>query len=167
MSTQHLRITALAAVAALGLATAPAMSAAAAGHHPPHSVRSFDSSLLDQANLARSSVGRSHYTMNHKLWKVAHKWAEHLAATGTLAHDPKLTKNVTKACPQWTDTGENVGMVYGETADQLFQAYMADPPHRANILNKSYRQVGIATVKVERNGESQEWDVMDFANHCH
>lgn len=167
MPTHRVRTAALAALAALGLTAAPALSADAAAHRPPQAVRSFDTSLLGQVNSARSNAGRSHFAMNHKLWKVAHKWAEHLASTGQLGHNPKLTKQVTKACPKWTDTGENVGMVYDETVNQLFQAYMADPPHRANILDKHYKQVGIATVKVERGGQTQEWDVMDFANHCH
>jgi uncharacterized protein YkwD len=43
---------------------------------------------------------------------------------------------------------------------------MHSPPHRANILDKHYTVLGIATVSVTRNGVTTQWNVMDFANHC-
>jgi uncharacterized protein YkwD len=43
---------------------------------------------------------------------------------------------------------------------------MHSPEHRANILDKNYRQVGIATVKRVVDGQTTQWDVMDFGNHC-
>jgi uncharacterized protein YkwD len=104
--------------------------------------------------------------MSRKLWTVAHGWAEHMARTGQLAHNPQLESEITTKCPDWTNIGENVGVVYDASGKQLFQAYMHSPVHRANILDDRYRQVGIATVRVVRHGRVEEWDVMDFGNHC-
>lgn len=157
-------VIAAAAVVSVGAAVLPA---SASGHHRwSVTVRSYDTKMLAHSNEARANAHAHGYAMNRKLWKVAHAWAEHLAKTGDLAHNPNLTSQVTKRCPAWTAIGENVGVVYGDSVDQLFQAYMNSPEHRANILDKHYRQVGIATVKVIRNGQVEQWDVMDFGNHC-
>jgi uncharacterized protein YkwD len=167
MLTRRLRviIVAAAAAASVGAATVPA-NASGHHHHPAVTIRSYDSKMLAHSNSARAQAHAAGYTMNHKLWKVAHAWATHLAKTGVLEHNPELTAQATKACPSWTAIGENVGVVYGGSVDQLFQAYMNSPEHRANILDKQYTQVGIATVKIVRNGQVEQWDVMDFGNHC-
>jgi uncharacterized protein YkwD len=164
--SRALKVTAIgAATAALSIVGAMTpVAARGARHHI--AVRPYDHKLLDHSNNARQSVPTHDYTMNHKLWLVAHAWAKHLARSGTLAHNPDLTAQITKRCPEWTAIGENVGVVYGEGVDPLFRAYMNSPEHRANILDRRYRQIGIATVKVVRNGSTQEWDVMDFGNHC-
>jgi uncharacterized protein YkwD len=167
MLTRRLRHAAIAAVAAASLGAA-VVPDAAASTRPAHTakVRSYDAHLLAHSNSARLSNHTHDYRMRHKLWKIAHRWAKHLAATGVLAHNPNLAKQITRVCPNWTAIGENVGVVYGTSVDTLFQAYMHSPEHRANILNRHYRQVGIATVKVTVNGQVQQWDVMDFGNHC-
>lgn len=166
MLSRALKATAISAVtAALSIGGAMTPVAARGAHHHL-AVRPYDHKLLDHSNNARQSVRRPKYTMNHKLWVVAHGWAKHLARTGSLAHNPNITAQITKRCPEWTAIGENVGVVYGKSVDSLFHAYMKSPEHRANILDRRYHQIGIATVKVLRNGSTQEWDVMDFANHC-
>ncbi|MBV9485322.1 MAG: CAP domain-containing protein [Frankiaceae bacterium] len=160
---------ALAAAASVSMAAAVAPSgAAAAGKHPAAAsyARSYDAHLLAHSNTVRSSRHTHDYVMNHKLWVIAHAWAKHLAKTGTLAHNPRLSQRISKVCPHWTAIGENVGMVTGTDANTLFQAYMRSPEHRANILSRHYRQVGIATVKTTVNGQVVQWDVMDFGNHC-
>src|SRR5262249_22018918 len=45
-------------------------------------------------------------------------------------------------------------------ADALFTAYMNSPEHRANILDPSYRYLGIATVFTG----SYSWNTMDFVD---
>jgi uncharacterized protein YkwD len=170
MSNARLRaaVIAAAAAASLGLAAGPMSAVAAPGHQTHHSaqVRAYDNSLLAHSNTARAANNRHAYVMSHRLWKIAHRWAKHLAKTGALAHNPHLVGQVSSACPNWTATGENVGVVYGTSATTLFQAYMHSPPHRANILDKRFQQVGIATVKVTRNGLTEQWDVMDFGTNC-
>jgi uncharacterized protein YkwD len=167
MVTRRLRIAAIAAGAAASIAGAT-VPFAAASPNPHHSakVRAFDTHLLRHANHARTTNHMRGYAMNDKLWVIAHAWAKHLSKVGTLSHNPNLAKRVTKVCPNWTSIGENVGTVTGGHATTLFQAYMHSPSHRANILDKRYTQVGIATVKTKVNGEVVEWDVMDFGNHC-
>jgi uncharacterized protein YkwD len=160
---------ALAVAASLSTAAAVAPSgAAASAGHPAASAyaRSYDAHLLAHSNAARTTKHAHDYAMRHKLWVIAHRWAKHMAKTGVLAHNPRLSRQISKVCPSWHNIGENVGMVTGTDADTLFQAYMRSPEHRANILDRHYRQVGIATVKTTVNGQVVQWDVMDFSNHC-
>jgi uncharacterized protein YkwD len=104
--------------------------------------------------------------MNHKLWTIANHWAEHMARTGKLAHNPQLEAKISRKCPHWSNIGEKVAYAVNRSNKQMFRAYMHSPEHRANILNKRFRQVGIASVKVVRHHQVQEWNVMDFGNHC-
>lgn len=151
--------------AALATAAGPAVNHAP--HHAHATVRSYDKGLLKDTNGARSSHTLKHYRMNARLWKIAHTYAEHLAATGSLVHNPNLQKQVTKTCPRWTALGENIAQGLGTNPDDVFQAYMHSPEHKANLLDKHYRQVGIATVTVtDSSGNQIQWNVIDFANNC-
>ena len=166
------RIVAVAAAGAAVLVAVP-MSASATGSDtttratasssPTHL---YNHSLFSHVNVARVSDERNAYRHNHRVHRIAHRWAEHLASTGYLEHNPNLVAEVTRACPHWTTLGENVGVSGGTDAGRLFSAYMHSPPHRANILDKQYTVLGIATVSVTQNGETTQWNVMDFANHC-
>jgi len=173
MSTRTARIrTRLVAVAAAGLAafvTVPGDASASGAVRQASSVSPnhyYNLSLFSHVNIARTNDSRRAYKHNHRVHRVARHWAEHLAATGYLEHNPNLVAQVTRACPNWTTLGENVGVSGGHDATQLFSAYMHSPPHRANILDKHYTVLGIATVSVTRNGVTTQWNVMDFANHC-
>lgn len=157
------------ALVATALTAVPSAVAATATHRTHHSVgavRTYDHSLLVDVNGARGAVSHHAYTMKAGLRSIALNWAKHLASAGALEHNPNLVKQVTKVCPNWTTLGENVGESSGNNANSLFSAYMHSPEHKANILNSHYTVVGIETYTVIRNGVKQQWNVMDFANHC-
>jgi uncharacterized protein YkwD len=167
MLTSPLRLmtTGVAVIAAFGVIAAPT-SAAVTGTHPPAQVRSYDHRMLLHANRARTAHQVSPLSMSSKLHGVAQTWAQHLAKTGRLVHNPKLEAQVAQRCPHWTAIGENIAYGNGRHPRTVFRAYMHSPGHRANILDKRYAQVGIATVTVHRHGRLEQWNVMDFANHC-
>jgi uncharacterized protein YkwD len=156
------------AAAALGLASPAALAAHATGSATQSigTVRTYDRSLLIDVNSARTRANRHHYAMNTRLRGIALRWAQHLADVGALEHNPNLVREVTKACPHWTSLGENVGEAGGSRPRSLFSAYMHSPEHKANILDRQYTVIGIETVTVARHGVTQQWNVMDFANHC-
>lgn len=145
------------------------ISAVAAAEHASRSaahVRSYDADILYDANQARASYAKHEFRMSHPLWRIAHAYAEHMARTGELIHNPALEREVTKVCPNWTALGENIGKHGGNDPRSMFKAYMHSAPHRANLLDGSYREVGVATVRVTRHHHVEQWNVMDFANHC-
>jgi uncharacterized protein YkwD len=77
-----------------------------------------------------------------------------------LAHNLRLTSALlTHGSRMWTTAGENVGVLPSTAgADALFRAYMNSPEHRANILDRSYRYVGIWS---KRSG-ARRWNTLDF-----
>ncbi|HET7312320.1 MAG TPA: CAP domain-containing protein [Mycobacteriales bacterium] len=120
----------------------------------------FDTRLLGDINRARASRGIRRLALVAGTTDVAHHWSCHMAKYGVLEHDPYLRWALeTHGSPDWTTYGENVGRQptdYG--ADHLFHRYMSDPSHRANILDKSYRYVGIWSKR--RSGA--RWNTTDF-----
>jgi uncharacterized protein YkwD len=66
----------------------------------------------------------------------AQAWAEHLAATGTLAHS-----TLREGMPEgWQKLGENVG--HGPSIEAVEEGFMRSSGHRANILDPAYNWVG-------------------------
>ena len=102
------------------------------------------SSILSAVNSARANAGRRPLSLRSDLSAVAYRWSQHMAATGTLAHNPNLTRQVS----HWRWVGENVG--YGPSWSAVETALMNSPSHRANILDRDYSQIGIGVVV--RNG---------------
>jgi hypothetical protein len=98
------------------------------------------SSILSAVNSARAGAGRRPLSLQSDLSAVAYRWSQHMAASGTLAHNPSLTRQVT----HWRWVGENVG--YGPDWHAVEVAFMNSPGHRSNILDSDYSQIGIGVV---------------------
>lgn len=95
--------------------------------------------FLSMTNAARAANGLPAYTQAADLTAVAQNWANQMASTGVLAHNPNYSKQITN----WKFVGENVGVGPGVQAIQ--DAFMNSPKHRANVLDTDFTQVGIAT----------------------
>jgi uncharacterized protein YkwD len=120
----------------------------------------FDQRLLADINRARASRGMRRLTLVAGTTDVAHHWSCHMARYAVLAHDANLRRALeTHGSPDWTAYGENVARQaasYG--ADHLFRGYMSDPAHKANILDRSYRYIGVWS---KRSG-GRRWNTTDF-----
>jgi hypothetical protein len=139
------------------LATATAVGAASLGGaialaSPAHAVTSDASAYLSRLNAERVDHGLRALTMRTDLNAVAQRWADHMAAVGLLSHNPNLTTQISN----WQTVGENVGD--GPDVASLDTAFWNSPGHRANILDSSYRDIGIGTAYV--NGVL--WITIDF-----
>jgi uncharacterized protein YkwD len=127
--------------------------------HRPH--------LVGTKRLRRvAAAGRHSLATRSSLHAIAHAWAVKLAKAGSLSHNPRLEADINAVCPNWTAIGENVAISKSKKASHVFAQYMHSPPHKANLLDASYRQVGFASVKVVTHGHLRIFNVMDFANHC-
>jgi uncharacterized protein YkwD len=126
------------------LAAAILTSLAAAGSTlvVPAAQASTASSFASLINGARASAGERGYQYCGDLAAVAQGQAQRMASAQRLYHNPNLTTDV----KNWVWVGENVG--YGPTVDTLFSAFMHSPPHRANILDHDFTQVGVGAVTV-------------------
>lgn len=143
------RTTALVAAAAAAVVTLTGLVAApSAQASSSSSERSFVSSIND----ARHDAGRRALSTSSDLTAVARDWAERMASSNTLKHNPNLTSQVRG----WRYVGENVG-VGGDVAS-LHRAFMNSAPHKANILDGDYTQIGVGVAM----GHGRMWVVEVF-----
>jgi uncharacterized protein YkwD len=162
--TRLLLAAAVAATTAAGLSlstgvTTPASAAAAS----VDSVRlnGFEARLAADINAARRSAGLRPLVVVAGATDVARNWSWRMAGRERLWHNPSVVHDLnTAGSAAWTQIAENVGFGPADGPEELFQAYMNSPPHRANILDRGARYLGVGTV--ERDGVA--WNTLDFVN---
>jgi hypothetical protein len=117
-----------------------------------HADESISSQYFMRMNQERADHGRAALGWRSDLADVAQAWAQHMASSHGLAHNPGLTRQV----HNWQVVGENVGV--GPTLDDLDRAFMASQEHRDNILDAEYTDVGVGSVR----DDNDIWIVIDF-----
>ena len=101
--------------------------------------------LLALTNADRSRNGLTPLTIASDLQVYAQGWAEAMMRAGQLSHSADLA-----VLSNGRLVGENVGQ--GPALTDIESAFMASPPHRANILEPDYSEVGVGVV----------WDGADY-----
>ena len=151
-------IAAVAGLSSFATTVSPLTETASAGTYV--TLTSFDSALLADINHARASRGIRKLIVVAGTTDIAHGWSCKLASLRYLEHNPSLGSQLeSHGSYDWTAYGENVGMESSSAgADALFRAYMASPPHRANILDPDYKYIGIYTKRTS----SFRWNTLDF-----
>lgn len=100
--------------------------------------------IFEDVNAARAGAGLRALTWNRQLSCLSTNWSAEMAATGNLHH---RDLNATIRSPGYSvyrTLGENVLRgPYGMSAQAMFDAWMASPGHRANILSASFTSIGI------------------------
>ena len=121
----------------------------------------FEAALVADINNARRQHGLQPLTVIAGATDVARRWSWKLANSQVLSHNPAIVSDIASAgSAAWTEIAENVGEGPSDKPEELFNAYMASPEHRANILDHGARFIGVGTV--ERNGLA--WNTLDFTN---
>jgi uncharacterized protein YkwD len=152
-ATRRLLVGFLLTVAALiGLAGA----ASAATH------ADAEESFAAKINEVRAAAGLAPLAVDVQLTQVARAWSGVMAGEDTLYHNPHFAEQVTS---DWTRVGENVGTSIktgagtAELVARLHDAFVASPPHHANILG-DYSQVGVGVVVTDAG---KMWVTVNFA----
>jgi len=141
-------LTALVAVAAASMALAVPASAGTVED---------EARLFELTNQARAQSGLAALAYDSAAVGVARGWAQELARSGNLRHNPDLVAQVDAyVTNQWTRLGENVG--YASGPDQAHSAYMNSSGHRANILG-DYNRVGVGAA---RDASGRLWTTVVF-----
>jgi uncharacterized protein YkwD len=138
-------------LAAAGFVTTSATTASPAG------ATTVERHFTRMLNHARVSHHLRPLRKRAALTRVARRQAHRMAYRNRLYHNPHLTSEV----KNWRWVGENVG--YGPDSGSIHAAFMASAPHRANILDHDYTQVGIGAVV--RNG--RVWVAEAFRRPMH
>ena len=108
----------------------------------PASATSVEDVFTQKLNQARTSRGIPRLTTRDSLVRVAREQAREMASRNRLYHNPDLATDVSNY--RWV--GENVG--YGPDALTVHVAFMRSPGHKANILERDYKEVGVGAVVV-------------------
>lgn len=96
------------------------------------------------ANQSRASVGLGPLAWNGQLACLAAGWSGHIIATGQFVHRDLAATLRSPGYEGWRTLGENIlrgGATM--TAEQMHQAWMNSPGHRANILSPNFRYIGV------------------------
>jgi uncharacterized protein YkwD len=118
--------------------SAPGGSSASFGSAHPQAQE-----LYYLVNNERAAHGLGPLNWNDQLGGLAQGWSQHMAATGSVAHQNLQALLDSGAVAGFSTLGENVlAGSCGMSAGQMHQAWMNSPLHRANILG-SFSAIGI------------------------
>ncbi|MGE5225762.1 MAG: CAP domain-containing protein [Planctomycetaceae bacterium] len=96
-------------------------------------------------NASRLNHERRRVDLSRALSDLARRHSLKMAREGELFHTANPGKYYLQG-RTWRYWGENVGVTGGNVGG-LEKAFMASAPHRANILNRTFRHVAIGTVR--------------------
>ena len=157
MPTPRLLFAALALAA--GLASLLVLSSATAAT-PTEQAR-----VIALTNQARAANGLPALTESAALDSSAEAYSLSMATLNFFSHtgldgSTFSARNEAAGYTGWTWMGENIAA--GQpTADDVFQAWMNSPGHRANILNPRYLRVGIGVADGGMHGKMFVQNVAD------
>jgi hypothetical protein len=123
----------LSLLSVLAMAVALVLVPASAASADP----SQEADFLHRLNVARGGVGLAPLAAAGDLAAVARAHSQVMGTSNNLHHNPALAMQVAG----WSALAENVG--YGSSVESVHTSLMQSAPHRANMLSKTYRQVGI------------------------
>jgi uncharacterized protein YkwD len=110
--------------------------------HAEATVTSSEISLGSQINHARTTSGRARMSLSGSLSDYARRWSANMASKNRLYHNASLGTWLRNF--SWRILGENVGV--GSSTSQIYVAFMNSAPHRANILDRRFRSMGVGVV---------------------
>lgn len=121
--------------------------------------------LVDLTNEEREDSGYGNLRINPILEAAARLKAQDMAEKGYFAHDTPDGKNpwywFYLAGYQFSHAGENLAVNFSDS-DKVVNAWMESPGHRANILNGSFTEIGIASAEGRYNGKDTIFVVQLF-----
>ena len=121
-----------------------------------------EQALLDRTNAERKAAGVAALKSSPKLFAAARGHATNMAKQDKLAHDldGKTFGDRIKATGyEYAAAAENIAK--GQpTPKEAVESWMGSPPHKANLLNGEYTEVGLAVAK---NDAGERYWVQVFA----
>jgi uncharacterized protein YkwD len=122
---------------------------------PPH-LPKIKQATLCLINIQRTRRGLRTLKMNPRLERAAHGHSTEMAAENHFSHvsiagldlvDRLSNVGYVRPSSSWA-VGENIGYGMGPyaTPRQMFNGWMASPGHRANIMSRSFQEIGIGVV---------------------
>lgn len=121
--------------------------------------------LIHLTNQSRQANGLSPLKINNQLNQAAYLKAQDILEKNYFAHTSPQGINpwywFKQAGYNYRYAGENLAIDF-VSAEALYKAWMNSSNHRANILNTSYKEIGIAVIAGEFNGKKATIAVQHF-----
>jgi uncharacterized protein YkwD len=112
---------------------------AAAASAPRQAMRDAVRCLV---NEQRAAHGLPPLHASAQLTRSAQGWSDEMVARRMFSHGSNFAGRISDAGYTWTQAGENIATGL-PTPRAVVRAWMADPMHCQNILNPSYRDLGV------------------------
>jgi uncharacterized protein YkwD len=112
------------------------------------------SAIISLTNQTRGSNGLSPLAENAALDHAAAILCSEIAQTGVWSHEqtgtayPAPQDRANAVGYAWRALGENLAMTTTADAQHVFNNWMNSPDHRANILQTSYTEIGVAQQQI-------------------
>jgi uncharacterized protein YkwD len=100
--------------------------------------------LLTEMNRVRAAHGMPTLRVDTRLERVARAHSRDMLRRGYFAHG-EFARRMTSFGARGRAVGENLGWGVGAsgTARSIVEAWLASPPHRANLLRPGFRRIGV------------------------
>ena len=156
----------LALLGASALQRGPASAEAATNCSVSDSFDSQEQAFLQLINQYRSQNGKPALTASANLNRASAWLARDMATKSYFSHTDSLGRSASTRvanCDGLPNTGENISAgTVRDTAQEAFDSWKASSGHNANMLNASYKQIGIA--RFYSAGSPYKWYwVTDFS----
>ncbi|MFE0808626.1 CAP domain-containing protein [Streptomyces sp. NPDC058794] len=120
-----------------------------------------EAQVLSLVNEERTAAGCSPVTANDRLTRAADDYSDVMASSGVMSHTgpdgSTMTTRVEAAGYQWSTLGENIARGQADAAS-VMESWMNSPGHRANILNCSFKELGVGV----HFGDGGPWWTQNF-----
>ncbi|MEU3937705.1 CAP domain-containing protein [Streptomyces sp. NPDC029044] len=120
-----------------------------------------EAQVLALVNKERAAAGCSPVTANDRLTRAADDYSDVMASSGVMSHTgpdgSTMTTRVEAAGYQWSTLGENIARGQADAA-AVMKSWMNSPGHRANILNCSFKELGVGV----HFGDGGPWWTQNF-----
>jgi uncharacterized protein YkwD len=148
------RITIIFTALAIFVSAGPTLTAGAAEEANRAGRQVLRTTMLQLVNASRRNHDVRALDLNWALSKSAWRHSKRMAVRNSVFHTTDLYSLVRRYRPStW---GENVGMA--GTLKRMETLFMRSAPHRANILNRRFRHIGVGVYR----GRDRVWVTLDF-----
>ncbi len=118
-------------------------------------------------NQSRKQRGVRQLCVHPALQKAARAHSQDMIQRGYFSHNTKGSgrnpgQRLKAAGYKWRTYGENIG--FDSTPDAMHKAWMKSSGHRTNILNGSFKEIGIGAVTGNYDGRQTTMYTVDFGS---
>jgi hypothetical protein len=165
LASKRLAFHAISAVAVKFIIVSLLISFPASAWMTPDAIRENDVKIIELTNKEREKIDLERLTENSWLDQAAYGKAQDMLARQYFAHQSdegwELDHWVKGAGYNFSIAGENLAMGF-TTPEKTVQAWVASPTHYANIKEKNFKDIGVATVNGPYNEINTNMTVQYF-----